>query len=134
MLQRIDLLTIDNSVVAPGGEDLRFALEARLAIRIVRERIRQHLQRDVAIQPRVARAIDLAHTPFADRGSELVRTQASTRSKGQWSARNYTAQASGYETGCSSSSAIPSADTSGELSAETPASASPAFRYVVSVW
>ena len=47
------------------GEHLRFALEAREAIRIARERVGQDLQRDVAIQLRIARAIHLAHAAGA---------------------------------------------------------------------
>ena len=48
------------------GEDLGFALEARQPIGVVRERFGQDLDRDVAIQLRVARAIDLAHPACAD--------------------------------------------------------------------
>ena len=47
-------------------EHLRFALEPREPIRIGRERLRQDLERDVAIQPRVAGAIHLAHAARAD--------------------------------------------------------------------
>ena len=43
------------------GEHLRFALEAREPLRINREGRRQDFDRDVAIQLRVARAIDFAH-------------------------------------------------------------------------
>ena len=47
-------------------EHLRLALEPREPVRIGRERLGQHLDRDVAVQPRVARAIDLAHPAGAD--------------------------------------------------------------------
>ena len=46
-------------------EHLRFALEAREAIGIGGEGVRQDLDRDVAIELRVARAIDLAHAAGA---------------------------------------------------------------------
>jgi hypothetical protein len=41
------------------GENLGFSPEAGQSIRIVREVFRQNLQRDVAIELRVARPIDL---------------------------------------------------------------------------
>jgi hypothetical protein len=44
-------------------EDLGLTLEARHPIRIGREGFRQHLQRDVAIELRIARAIYLAMPP-----------------------------------------------------------------------
>ena len=47
------------------GQHLRFALESREPVGISRERLGQDLDRDVAIQPRVARAIDLAHAARA---------------------------------------------------------------------
>ena len=43
------------------GERVRFAREAREAFRILREGLGEDLQRDVALQFRVARAIHLAH-------------------------------------------------------------------------
>ena len=45
---------------------LRFARESRQAIRIAREEIRQDLDRDVAIELRIARAVDLAHPAGAE--------------------------------------------------------------------
>src|SRR5262245_28085846 len=55
-------------------DDFGFALEPRAAIRIVRESGWQYLDRDVAIESRVARAIDLAHPAFAELGHHVVRT------------------------------------------------------------
>ena len=43
-----------------GGQRLCFALEAREAFGVVREEVRKNLDRDVAIQFGVARAVDLA--------------------------------------------------------------------------
>jgi hypothetical protein len=55
---------------------LRFALEAREPIGIGGERIRESLERHVTIELRVARAIDLAHSAFADRSGDLVAADA----------------------------------------------------------
>ncbi len=41
------------------------------------EGLRQDLQRDIAIELGVARAIDLAHAPFAEQGHDFVRADAS---------------------------------------------------------
>ena len=48
------------------GERLRFAQEAREPLGVVRERLGQDLDRDVAVQLRIARSIDFAHAPTAD--------------------------------------------------------------------
>ena len=64
-------------------QSLRFALEAREAVGVVRERLRQDLDRDVAIQLRVASPIDLSHPAFADRRSDVVDAEARAGSKGQ---------------------------------------------------
>ena len=57
-------------------ERLRFAREAREPIGIVREQLRQHLDRDVAIESRVAGAEDLAHAADADGAADLVHAQS----------------------------------------------------------
>ena len=57
-------------------EQLRFALEARHAVGVRRERRRQDLQRDVAIQLRVARAIHFAHSPGAEGREDFVGAEA----------------------------------------------------------
>ena len=48
-------------------EELRLALEPRQPLPVVGECRGQHLDRDVAIQSRVARAIHFAHTACAER-------------------------------------------------------------------
>jgi hypothetical protein len=60
-------------------EQLGFALKPREAIRIMRKRLQQDLQRDVPLQLRVARAIDLAHAARAERGQDFVRAESRTR-------------------------------------------------------
>ena len=57
----------------------RLAFEAREAIGIGREELGQHLDRDVASEPRIARAIDLAHPACAERAGDLVRAEPGAR-------------------------------------------------------
>ena len=71
------------------GERLRFTLEARQAIRIVRKRFGQDLDRDVAIQFRIAGAVHLAHAAFADRRGHFVNAESGARRESQGS-RDYT--------------------------------------------
>ena len=59
-------------------EYLRLALEARDAIGILRDTVRQDLQRDVATELRIARAIHLAHPAGAERRDDFVGTEASS--------------------------------------------------------
>jgi len=61
-------------------EDLRFALESRQALGIGGEQIRQDLDGDVAMQPRVAGAIHLPHAARANGRNDFVRPEASTGS------------------------------------------------------
>ena len=57
---------------------LRLALEPRERGRILRQPFGQDLDRDVAIQLRVAGAVDLAHAARAERGNDFVRTELGT--------------------------------------------------------
>ncbi len=66
VVDRRDVRVVENA----GG--FRFLLEAAKAIRVLREGCRQHLDRDLAPEPRIPRPIDLAHTPRADRAEDLV--------------------------------------------------------------
>src|SRR3989442_6299022 len=54
----------------------RFAAEALARLAVLTRRGRQHLDRDLAVQPRVAGAIDLAHSPRTERGDDLVGAEA----------------------------------------------------------
>ena len=67
------------------GEDFGFALEAREPIGIAGERLGQHLDRDLAFQLGVRRAIHLAHPAGADLGGDFVRAEAGAWSYSQWS-------------------------------------------------
>ena len=68
VLEAVDVTDVR---VIQRREHLRFALEAREPIRIARDRCRQDFDRDVAIQLRVAGAIDFAHAAGADGGQDL---------------------------------------------------------------
>ena len=61
--------------VAERGEHLGLALEPREVLGIFGEALRQNLDRHLAAQLRVARAIDLAHAARAERRDDLVRTE-----------------------------------------------------------
>ena len=61
-------------------EHLRFALEPRQAIRIAGKCRRQDLDRDVAIQLRIARAVDLAHPADAEQAVDAEHADRRCRS------------------------------------------------------
>jgi hypothetical protein len=56
----------------------RFVLETTGAIRIIYDQSRNHLDRDVAAEPGIARTVDLSHPAHRERGDDLVRAEAST--------------------------------------------------------
>ena len=56
-------------------EELCFAFESAPSIAIVREGSRHHLESDVALQPSVGGAIDLAHSAFGNEGGDGVRAE-----------------------------------------------------------
>ena len=58
--------------VIQRGDGSRFTVEALLGLSVVRQVRRQDLDRDGAVQPRVARAIHFAHAPCAHRRDDLV--------------------------------------------------------------
>ena len=59
------------------GEQLRFALKRASRSGSLRERVGQNLERDVALQSRVAGAIHLAHAARAERRNDFVRAESS---------------------------------------------------------
>jgi hypothetical protein len=59
----------------------RLALEAGQSIRIIRKRFGQYLQRDVALQLRIVRAIYLTHSTRAEQGNDLIHADAGARRK-----------------------------------------------------
>jgi hypothetical protein len=72
ILEAIDVTDVR---VIQRREQLRLALEAREPLRIACDRLRQDFDRDVAIQRRIARAIDFAHPAGANRTDDLVRAE-----------------------------------------------------------
>ena len=64
------------------GEELRLAPEPADAFGIVDKAWRQRFQRDITIQPGVARAIDLAHPSDAEQRTNLVGPQPGSRREG----------------------------------------------------
>jgi hypothetical protein len=63
--------------VVEARDRARLALEAGADLGVVDEVRRKHLDRDFAAEPRIARAIDLAHAAGAERGEDFVGTEAS---------------------------------------------------------
>ena len=61
------------------GERPGFALEPREALGILRERLRQDLDRDLTAQVRIGGSVHLAHAADADLRGNGVWTQAGTR-------------------------------------------------------
>ena len=57
------------------GENFGLTLKPGETIRIVREGLRQHLERHVPVELRISRSIYLAHAAFADLGGDLVGTE-----------------------------------------------------------
>src|SRR5437899_2661517 len=55
-----------------AGDGLRLAFESEPQLRVFRKRGGEHLHRDGAIEPRVARTVDLAHAAGADGRDDLV--------------------------------------------------------------
>ena len=65
------------------GEDLGLARETRQAIGVVRERLRQDLDRDIAVQLGVARPEHLPHAALADRRGDFVDAESGAGSERQ---------------------------------------------------
>ena len=68
-----------NVRVIQRGQDLRLATEARLPVRVLRERLRQDFQGDVPLEPRIMGAVDLAHAAVTDGGDDSRRDQVECR-------------------------------------------------------
>ncbi len=68
----------DDVRVIERGDRAGFAIETFEAARFVGDLGRQHLQRDIAPEPRIARAIHLAHATRSECGGDLVRAKPLT--------------------------------------------------------
>src|SRR5262245_3266932 len=62
--------------VVERRQGLGFALEAGHPVRVHRKRLGQDLDRHIAIQPSIARLVDLSHPARAKSGDNFVRTEA----------------------------------------------------------
>jgi hypothetical protein len=67
VIGRFETVDVRDAGMIEGCQQQGFAPEPREAFRIVRERLRQNVQRDVTLQLRVTRAIDLAIPPAPTR-------------------------------------------------------------------
>jgi hypothetical protein len=72
-----DVVDGKNVGVGETRDGQRLPLEPLQPIRIAGERRRQHLDGDVAVQPRIVSAIDGAHATGAEQGDNLERADAS---------------------------------------------------------
>jgi len=72
----------DVRVIERGG-GLGLELEPRHGTGVAGPGLGQRLERDVALQPRVTRAVDLAHAPGPEGLEDLVHSQASSRGQRQ---------------------------------------------------
>ena len=90
ILGGVDLVNRDDVRMIERRCGLRFLDEAAAAALIRHAIGGQHLDRDVAPQPWVARAIDLAHAPGADQSRESRRRRAAYPAAGPCAWANYT--------------------------------------------
>ena len=68
--------------VIERGEQLGFALESRETVGVAARRLGQDLDGDVATEPRVSGAIDLAHPAGTERCDDFVGAESISRGKG----------------------------------------------------
>jgi hypothetical protein len=70
--------------VVQRGERLRLTRKPGKPVGIVRKRVGEDFERDIAMQLRIARAIDLPHAPFADRRGDVgdAKSGAGGKAKG----------------------------------------------------
>jgi len=64
--------------VGEPGDRLRLALEALEPVGVLRHRLGQDLDRDLAVEPPVPRAVHLAHAPGAEGLDDFITTQPVT--------------------------------------------------------
>ncbi len=68
----LDSVDLRDVRVVERSEHLRLALEARQALRVGSKEVGQDLDRDLAVQARVARSIHLTHAARAQRADDFV--------------------------------------------------------------
>src|SRR6185503_11429003 len=72
-----------------GGQYLRLAAKPCQPIGIVGESVGKNLQRDIATELRIPRAIHLAHSAFAKLREDFIGSEASAVGQGQLNASDY---------------------------------------------
>ncbi len=85
VLEPVDLRDVR---VVQGREQLCLSIESHEAFDVAREQLRQDLHGDVAIEPRVARAVHFPHTACAEQELNLVHAEAGAGREGhriEWS-------------------------------------------------
>ena len=85
---RFDAVDLGDAGMVQRGERPRLALEARDPVGVRGKEVGQDLDRDVPIEARVARPVDLAH-PARTKGSEDL-VPADSRTWGETHEREYT--------------------------------------------
>ena len=85
-MQTVDLRDVG---VIQRREDFRFALETRQPFRVRGKGGRKDLDRDLPLQFRVGRAVNLAHSTVAERSGHFIQTEASAGRERQGE-RDYT--------------------------------------------
>ena len=76
---RADVVNRENIRVIERGGRARLLLEAAQPLRVGQEFRRQQLDRDVTLEPRVVRAIHLAHSSGPDEGLDAIGTERRPR-------------------------------------------------------
>jgi hypothetical protein len=71
-----EIVDRDDVRVGQRGDGTRFGFEPSACDRIVRQRVGDDLDRDVALQPRIAGAIHLAHPAGTEQVEDLVRANS----------------------------------------------------------
>ena len=84
-----DLVDRDDVRVVQRRGGARLLLEAGEPVRVGRERLRQHLDRDFAAQPRIARLVHLSHAQFRAHGRRPRRPGSDWRDRGRYHARRH---------------------------------------------
>src|SRR5262249_29141301 len=79
---RAEIVNGENVGMVEGAGGAGFLFEPQPPRGIGSYIVRQHLERDLAPQPGVARPVDFAHTSSADRRNDFIGTEPGSRGKG----------------------------------------------------
>src|SRR5262245_1056581 len=79
---RAEVVDLTDVGMVQRGDCASFLVEPVHAIRVIRKRLGQDLDGNLAVQPGVARPVHFAHTTCTKRGGDLVGTESSTSLQG----------------------------------------------------